>query len=801
MIGNYLITAIRSFKQHKQHFALNLIGLSIGLAAAILVALFAQNELSYDSQQPDVERVYRIQQDYSKVGFGILPFFNYVQVATTLKYSQVEDIFALTLVESNEKVITTVKYQGQGYKLGSVYGATPNIERFININTLTGDMKNALSIPHSLALSESEAFRIFGRTHVIGETLDHENGQYTVRAVFSDLPENTHFAFKNLAFVEHDLTDTSSSGSYIYVKLAPQSDPETYAKKLTEQSFTGDKKGTRSLNLIPLLDLHLTAKSPAEFKKGGEKQDVMICLGLSALLILIASFNFINMSVAQSTKRAKEVGVRKALGASKIQLVTQFLSESVLISLLATLIACTLVELFLPNFNTLIDRELVVDYSSSFSVVIIAVSLLIGIIAGLYPAFFISSFSAKRVLSGDLQHGNTAILVRKFLLVLQTAISIALIITAMIMSQQLAHLQSLPLGYETKQRLVISELSAELVYAKETTSLIDRLNDIEGVQQLTVLGFDITQSSINIIQATWPNGEQADGFIPVSGAGFNIVEGIGLNLLAGRDFSPEFASDWNTVIYEPFSRDLGAIITESVAIQAGYSNVADIIGKTITSSNPKYPINIRVVGVVADVIIGSGQKQGAKLMFLCGYPTGSIAEVILTIDPQNLPYIQQQIAEVLGENANIFEPEISLLADDYKALFRGDERVSQVFYIFTSLAIFLTMLGTFGLASFATLRRQKEIAMRKVLGASRLSIVNLLAKEFLFLLIVSVAIAYPLTFWLVDDWLANFNERIDQAAWVYIASALSITMLTWLTVASLAFKVASTRPSLILRDE
>lgn len=797
MIVNYLITAIRSIKQHKQHFALNLIGLSIGLAAAILVALFAKNELTYDSQQPDAERVYRINQDFTKVGMELLPLFNYVKAKKSLKYSQVEDIFALEMVEYSKEVITDVKYQGQGYKLGSIYGATPNIERFINMITLAGDLKTALSTPNSLALSESEALRIFKSIHIIGKILVHEKGQYIIQAVFADLPDNTHFAFKNLAYVKHDPAKTSDNFSYVYVKLATQNDPDAYAKMLTEQSFTGQNKGEISLHLIPLLDLHLKAKSMVEFKKGGEKQDVMICIGLSALLIFIASFNFINMTVAQSTKRAKEVGVRKTLGASKSQLVAQFLSESILISLLATTIACSLVELMLPSFNTLVERELAVDYGSFFGVIIVAVSVLVGIISGIYPAFFIASFSAKRVLSGDLQHGNTATLVRKFLLILQAAISISMIITTVIMSQQLTHLKNLPLGYETNQRLVISQLPAELIYAKDTLSLVNRLNDINGVQQLTVLGFDVTQSPIINMKVTWPNGEKADNRIPTSGVGFNIVEGLGLTLLAGRDFSPEFSSDWNTQVYEPFKRDIGAIITESVAKQAGFSNVADIIGKTI--SDPEYSTDMRVVGVVSDVIVGNG--QGRKLIFLCGYPSFSIGEVILTIDPKNVPYIKQQVAEVLGEHANIFEPKISLLADNYKAIFRGDERVSQVVSLFTSLALFLTLLGTFGISSFSTLRRQKEVAMRKVLGASRLSIVNLLAKEFLFLLVISVGLAYPVTFWLVDDWLANFNERIEQAAWVYVAAALAITMLTWLTVASLAFKVASTRPSLILRDE
>ncbi len=188
-------------------------------------------------------------------------------------------------------------------------------------------------------------------------------------------------------------------------------------------------------------------------------------------------------------------------------------------------------------------------------------------------------------------------------------------------------------------------------------------------------------------------------------------------------------------------------------------------------------------------------------MFLCGYPNSTVFRVILTIEPQNLPYIQQQVVKLIGQHANIYEPKVNLLADDYMAVYRDDERISQMVFIFSSLAILLTMLGTFGLASFSTLRRQKEVAMRKVLGASRISIVNLIAKEFLILVVISMVLAFPLTYWLVGDWLANFNDRIDQTWWVYVLAALVVSTITWLTVASLAFKAASTRPSLILRDE
>ncbi|ALQ06634.1 ABC transporter permease [Pseudoalteromonas sp. Bsw20308] len=798
MFVSYFITALRSFKQQKQHFILNVLGLSIGLASAILVALFAQNELSYDSQQPHAERVYRVGQDFSKLGLFVIPIFNYSQGAKAVEYSQVEEVFGLTMVSMTREAMVDVQYRDQGFKLSDLYGATPNIENFINMNTLAGDLKNAMSTPGSLALSESEALRIFGSVNVIGNTLQHEQGQYTVRAVFADLPSNTHFAFKNLVYVKHDPSNLMMNSSYVYMRLAPQADPIALADTLSKQYFNGQMAGQIAIEFHPLLDLHLIAKSPFEMKAGGAKQVVMICAGLSVLLILIAGFNFINMTVAQSTRRAKEVGVRKALGASKGQLVTQFLAESMLVALLSMITACVLVELLLPSFNQLVDRELVVIYFSAFGLGIMSVVIAVGILAGLYPALFISSFSAKRVLSGDLQRGSTATWVRKSLLTLQASLAIGLIIASITLLNQLSHLQSLPLGYQTQQRLVVSELPVQSVFTQQPSALINRLTAIDGVEQATIIDTRLTVSINNTLQPTWPNGESSGGITPVIGSGFDVVKGLGLTLIAGRDFSREFSSDWATRANEVTT--VGTIITETVAKQAGYSNVADIVGQTIKDTGRN--VDMRVVGVVKDVKIGNAQDANSNIMFLCGFNyLAPVSEVILTVNLQKLPAIKQEVIAALAEVSNIYEPKINLLAENYKAVLKADERVSFVVLIFTGLAVFLTCLGTFGLASFATIRRQKEVAVRKVLGASRISIMNLLAKEFLILVLVSVAIAYPITYWLVGDWLANFNERVDQALWVYLIAALSVAVITWLTVASLAFKAASTRPSLTLRYE
>jgi putative ABC transport system permease protein len=798
MIFNYLITAFRAFKQQKQHFLLNVIGLSVGLAAAILVALFAKNELSYDTQQPHAERIYRVAQDYSKLGLGVIPIFNYNQGVRATAHSQVEEVFALKMVEFTREAEVDVKYNNQGFKLNDLYASTANIDNFIDIKTLAGDLKEAMSTPGSLALSESEVLRIFGRTDVVGETLNHAKGKYTVRAVFADLPENTHFGFKTLVYADNDPKDLMNTAHYVYLRVVAGTDIKALEKMLTEQTYTGEFKNQMFVELHALLDLHLTAKSPFEMKTGGTKQVVSICIGLSGLLILIASFNFINMTVAQSTKRAKEVGVRKALGASKGQLVAQFLSESVLVSALSMTIACVFVELILPSFNNLVDRDLVLNYASSFGGAIVIIVIAVGVLAGLYPAFFISSFSAKRVLSGDLQRGSTAIWVRKSLLTFQASLSIGLIIGSVTLLQQLSHLQNLPLGYQTHQRLVISEVPGGDVFTQQPSAVFNKLSAIHGVQHVGIIDTQLTRSINNTLKPTWPNGEKSSGLTPIIGSSYEVVKSLGLELLAGRDFSAHYAGDWasrtNGVTH------VGAIITEMVAKLAGYTNMADIIGKTIKDTGRN--VDMRIVGVVADVKVGNAHNSNSDIMFLLGFnyfnPT---SEVILTVDLQNVFTIREQAAEILAKHANVYEPKINLLSDSYRAVLKGDERISQVVLIFTGLAVFLTCLGTFGLASFAAARRQKEVAVRKVLGASRISIVNILAKEFLVLVGVSIVIAYPVTYLLVGDWLANFNDRVEQLWWVYVSAALLVSGITWLTVASLAFRAASHRPSLILRYE
>ncbi|MGS0498399.1 ABC transporter permease [Pseudoalteromonas sp. S1727] len=800
MFINYLVTALRAFKQQKQHFLLNIIGLSVGLAAAILVAMFAFNEASYDEQQPHADRVYRIYQYFPSLGMGA-PVVNKDVIASFKDMTEIEDIMSLEMVPPGSEFVR----DGVGFKLENVLAASSNVADFINIDIVAGELATVLATPNMIALNEQYAIRIFGSTAIIGETLIQGKKRWQVGAVFADLPDNTHFFFQALIKETPANNYYQNNNGYSYIRVAPGTKvnklASTLEQRYTEVAYNDSEYDSTQLALHPLTSLHLTASSSYEMKMNGSLSTLRICIGLSILLVLLAAFNFINMSIAQSAKRAKEVGVRKALGASKSQIVSQFLVESLLITIIAALIACMLVELLTPTFNQLVDRQLALNYSSALGAAIAFVVLLVGLLAGIYPAMFMSAFSAKRVLSGDMQRGRTAIVVRKSLLVLQAALSVGLIISALLLQQQLAHLQSLPIGFAKEGKLIVSDIDAGDIFYNQNNVLLDRINAINGVKQASVIDISLTGNYNSYRMFTADNGQFSNQTLPFVGAGTNIVSALDLSLIAGRDFSKKMAADWFNKVSDT-QATASAILTESLAKQAGYATPEDAIGSVWhTDTGFGQQLTVNVVGVVKDIKVGSVKDAQPATIFICGYTSSWMGRIVINLDLAQLPHVKTQLATILAETLDIYDPKIEMMADNYRALYRNDERATEFVTLFSGLAVFLACVGTFGLASFSVLRRQKEVAVRKVLGASRISIMNLLAKEFLILVLGSVAIAYPLTYWLVGDWLANFNERVDQALWVYLVAALSVAAITWLTVASLAFKAASTRPSLTLRYE
>ena len=801
MLSHYLLTTLRNFKRQKQHFALNLFGLTLGLAAAILVALYVKYELSYDKFQPDVENTYRVEQLFTDVNAKI-PMITSKMNEYISPLSQVLDV--LSFIPMNELVDDKVKYKNKDFQLTGLFAVSKNITDFLKLEVLVGDIAEALSKPDQLILSQSEAMRLFGKTKVVGEYLTGANKRWLVAAVVKDMPQNSHLEFSSLTQITESYKLAKQmwrNDSYTYVKVAKGTDLRALADEMEKPLISAYQADIVVITLKPFTDIHLTSHTMSELKTPGSLQAVKVCIGLSILLLLIASFNFINMSTAQAGLRAKEVGVRKALGATKIQLMGQFLLESVLIALLGALSAFALVELLLPWFNNLVERNLGLDYASDFIVVTIFIAPLLGLLAGLYPALFITAFNTKRVLNGDLQRGQTSVVVRKSLLVMQAALSMGLIIAVFMLFAQLKHLNEVSVGYDKSARLTISNLPRKDLLQTTKHSFTNQIESLKGVKNTLVTDSLLTFSPAAAPNINWPGSSQTGATVPSVGAGFNLVKTLGLNLLAGRDFSQEYSGDWYNRVDDKNS-EASAIISYSMVKMMGFDNAQQALGKTFTTwLSPVSVLNLTISGVVEDIQFASAKEERGPVFFICGLSRSSKINLVLEIDESFTTDIKNSVVQLLKSEFNISSPEIELVEHAYADLYRMENKIAEVVFIFSGLAILLTCIGIFGLASFSAQGRGKEIAVRKVLGATSFSLINLISKEFLLLVLISIAIAFPVTYWLVADWLANFNTSIDQNIWLYILSACLIAFITWLTVAVITFKIASIRPSLTLRYE
>ncbi|OEY70884.1 hypothetical protein BI198_01355 [Rheinheimera salexigens] len=799
MLGNYLTTSARTVLRHKTHLTLNLLGLTAGLASALLVLLYANYEMGFDKMHPNADNTYRLEQLFVPVNQR----FPVSSPAMKNLLQNYDERINLTRL-NNDALSVRLSESSQQLTLEWSLAVESNITDFFQIEVVSGDLAATLAQPHQIALSESQAKRLFGSENAIGQKLQASEQHYTVTAVYS-LPKQSHLQADSLRRISDGVEASSLAMNNVYSYLYLPDDVNKTAmlqqlsNQLNQQAYAGQH--ISELQLRPLTDIHLHSALAYEFKINGSANTVNICLFLAALLLLIAAINFINMSTARAATRAKEVGVRKALGASRSQLFVQFMLESILMACCAGLLATVAVELVLPQFNLLIDRPLELIYVGSFGLILLGSVFSVGILAGIYPAVFISAFDAKKVLSGDFQRGNTAIWLRKSLLVLQGAITIALLVASIVLQQQLQLLQNQPTGYQRDARLIIKDIDNEQLFWDESQSLLQSLLKVEGVNTASILDMQLTHSISQAMEIHLPGQTQTSALPPVAqmGAGFNIARTAGLTLLAGRDFSEAYQSDWYQIHSDHATAAI--IITESLARKAGYSQLQDAIGQQWLLPGNTPTLRMKIVGVVADIQIGSALTQQEPLLLICGRSPMNYSNIMLKIQAEQPMMVRANIEQVLSNRLQRQDLRLSWLNDDYTSLYQNQQRQGKVIAIFAALAIALTCIGLFGLAAFSAEQRSREVAMRKVLGASRFSLVNLLANEYIKLMAISAILAIPTTFWILERWLAEFSERISQNPLWYLLAALTTFTICWCTVAALAWQVASRKPAMVLRQQ
>lgn len=818
MIRNYLKVAIRSIFRNKLTAFINIAGLAMAMMCCILIYLFVADELSYDRYHSKADRTYRVTRNFlNKDGVPNLHLANVAPpIGPLLKndFGEIE-VMARTinfgLVIGLEENGELVKNFSENY----LFVAEPDIFKIFDIEVTAGDKNTALTRPFTIMLSEKSATKFFGNESALGKRL-RANNQFDleVTGVFADFPAQSHWHPEYLvSFSTMEIdevygrkgleTNWGNNAFGTYILLEEGADPKKIEAGLPDfmerhfapfaktnwgaaPDFTASKSTT--LFLQHLSDIHLRSHLDDELEVNGNINNVRMMSVIGIFIILIACFNFINLSTARATKRSKEVGLRKVVGAFKSQLINQYLSESVLISFFALVLGVALAFISMSWLNGFTGKTLSMNLIINWQLYagLIGFAVVVGILAGLYPAFILSGFKPALVLKGQQGSVKGKGLVRRTLVVTQFSISIVLLIATAITFQQLDYLNTRNLGYDKDQVITLLyynevDENYEAFYNELTKSAaienVSRSSRIPTGRLLDSSGPPLITKGDSLI-----NSSVTTKYVAVDEEFFRTY---GMEMQAGRDLSKAIPTD----------DSLAFIINETAAKAYGWNKIDDGIDKDFSYAN----IKGKLVGVVKDFHFESLHQPIIPMVFFAR--PGIYSDLSIKISgnqvTQGLEHVEKVWKEFLPKRPFSYK----FLSENYQRLYEEEQKQSQLFTIFSGLAIFIACLGLFGLATFNTLQRVKEIGIRKVLGASVPSILNLLSREIVMLIIVANLIAWPLAWYFMNQWLSTFAYHIDMNVAIYLLAAVAAVLLALITVSTQTLKAAMTNPSNTLRYE
>jgi putative ABC transport system permease protein len=812
MLSNYLKIAWRNIVGNPLFSAINIIGLSIGLACCIIITLFVRYELSYDKHWENADRTYRVTRDF----FG-----------NNLKLAAVAPPIAPLLREDFPEIEDIVRILGTGgitlsrdelrIREENLVIADSNVFEFFNLEFVSGDPATALARPTDIVISRRAAERYFGNEDPIGQTLNlMDQADVTVTAIIEDLPDNTHMAFELVGSIAAiplmmgpgELESWGSNNYYTYLRLPEGYDPQDLESRFTDflvKHWNENAESSSALGLQRLPDIHLTSNRDGEWRTNGSMAVVYTFSAVAFVVLLIACINFMNLTTARSTQRAHEVGIRKVVGARRDQLIIQFLGESVLLTAFAMLLAVAIVELVLPAFANFLEKPLTFSLANAGSLAVLITSIVVvGLLAGSYPAFYLSKFKPVDVLKGSASGSGSAML-RKGLVVFQFATSIALLIATGVVIAQMQYARNIELGYDRSRNLVselpffadfwetYEPLKAELEAHPDILSVVYS-SRVPGMQNLDGSGYvaEGVQVSIDTVQGI--------SDIKVDYQWFDHYD---IEFLAGRPFRQNEMRIEMPTEENPVTR-ASAILNESAARRFGWTP-EEAVGKIIRqpmSRELTMFVDREVVGVIPDVHFSSLHDEMKSTVYAEPNENyGRRISIKLAAGDHRaaIDHFESVWSRIVpGEPAHW-----EFLDDRFDALYRSEARQAQMFGVFSAFAIFVATLGLFGLASFTTERRTKEIGIRKVMGASVRDIVWLLTSDFTKLVLLANVIAWPVAYYFMNQWLTRFVYRVPfgEWAWLFVAAAIAALAAAWLTISLQASRAATARPVLALRYE
>jgi putative ABC transport system permease protein len=799
MFKNYLKIALRNIRKQKGYAFINIAGWAVGMTVCTLIMLWVQNELSYDRFHQNADRIYRLTL-MAHIGAPQSAPVAPTPAGPAMARDYPEILKAARMERPRRSLIVFGDKEFYEEGIGAVENSFFEIFSF---PLLAGDPKTALTQPYTAVIAESTAKKIFGTESPLGKFLKLADGKdYAVTGVFKDVPGNSHINFNLLRSFETLVAENRAAtenwfsiSTYTYLLLDEKADPRALEAKFpqfVDKNMGPTLKaigGTMTLRLQPLTRIHLYSDFALDIAPQGDIASVLLFSGIALLVLLVASINFINLSTARSATRAKEVGLRKTLGAARGRLVGQFLGESLIYSLLAMILALLLHFPGLRLFGRVIGRTM---DKNVFQVpwmapALLGLALFVGLAAGGYPAFILSSFHPVRVLKGQLRAGG-GVWFRRILVVAQFTVSVLLIVSTLVISRQINYVKNKNLGFEKEHVLVVPRISA--VLRRSYASVRSELKSIPGVQEVgassMVPGRGISRSIF------FPEGfsEEQPQAMDVLSIEPGFLPALGIRIAAGRNFSETMESD----------RTQSILINETAARLFGWR---DPIGKRfVIRPDPEesgQTTYLTVIGMIRDYhTISLHQKIEPQLI---QYDPDSVSAISIKLAPNSLPRVLDLLKQAWKKLEPLGSLDYVFLDDLFDRQYRADERMKAITLHFGVLAVLIGCLGLFGMSSFSVERRTKEIGIRKVLGSSVAGIVRLLSKETVLLIAVSNAVAWPAAYFLMNIWLRQFAYRTTITFWVFATAALLSGLTGFLTVSYQSIRAALGKPADALRYE
>lgn len=817
MLKNYFKIALRNLKKHKFYTFINILGLSVGVAVCMIISLFVINELSYDKHFKDADQIYRIHADIIFGGnhWDMITAPAPMAEALPAEFPEVE--YAVNFRQRGSYLVKNID---QNIKEDGVIWASKDFFNVFGTPLLEGNQDGILTEPNTMAISKSIADKYFPGESAIGKTLILDNDMnFRITGVYEDIPQNSHFHFNFLLSMEG--LEEAKSASWMgnnfqtYLKIRKDADPENLNQKLkslvekniepelgrlfgegaTLEGMLADG-GKMEYAVQPLLDIHLKSDLMGEFEPNFNVTYVYLFVAIALFILVIACINFMNLSTARSSSRAKEVGIRKVMGSFRTHLIRQFLMESILLSFISFLIAVPLVAVLLPFFNDLAARELVMPFSfGSFYMILILGAIGTGVLAGIYPAFFLSGFKPISILKGKVSMGMKSGMIRSSLVVFQFAISIILVIATIAVFNQLNYIQNKKIGFNKEQIITVDD-----VYALGDQVEIFKREILANsmMESGTITGYLPVSGTWRSDTPWWAEGrdpKQTENMVSLQNweVDYDYVKTMGMEIVEGRDFSMDFPSDSS-----------GVILNETAAKQFNF--LGDPLGQkiyTLAGNNETMNMeeleNRTVVGVVKNFNFESLKENiGSVMIFLSERPQGIAS---FKFNSTNTDEVVNFIESKWNEMAPGQPFTYSFLDDRFGQMYASETRLGKVFGIFAGFAIVIACLGLFALTAFTAEQRTKEIGIRKVLGSSIGSIVVLLSKEFAKLVVIAFLIASPIAWWAMTKWLEDYQFKQELGWQVFLGAGFFAILIALLTTSYQSIKAATSNPVDSLKSE